>query len=94
MSPATVHHMGAVFSIGRKVCERGPDDPMDDLDVNMAIWCIFLNTTLQAAVHLGQDFEANLRYVKNHLWNSVGQLFNETVKLISEQQEITIRNHY
>ena len=37
MSPATVHHMEAVFSIARKIYERGPDDPMDDLDVNMAI---------------------------------------------------------
>ena len=55
MSPATVHHMEAVFSIVRKIYERGPDDPMEDLDVNMAIWRIFLNTTLQAAVHLGQD---------------------------------------
>ena len=32
---------------------------MDDLDVNMAICCIFLNTSLLAAVHLGQDHEAN-----------------------------------
>ena len=47
-----------------------------------------MNTTLQAAVHLGQDQEANLRYVKNHLWNSVGQLFNETKRLISDQSEI------
>ena len=62
---------------------------MDDLDVNMAIWGIFLNATLRAAVHLGQDYEANLRYVKNHLWNSVGQLFNGTEKLISGQTEIT-----
>ena len=61
---------------------------MDDLDVNMAIWGIFLNTTLQAAVHLGQDYEANLRYVKNYFWNCVGQLSNETGKLISEQKEI------
>ena len=38
---------------------------MDDLDVNMAILGIFLNTTLQAVVHLGQDYETNLRYVKN-----------------------------
>ena len=30
---------------------------MDDLDVNRAIWSIFLNTTLR--VHLGQDDEAN-----------------------------------
>ena len=50
---------------------------------------IFLNATLRAAVHLGQDCEANLRYVKNNFWNSVGLLFHETGKLISEQKEIT-----
>ena len=38
MSPATVHHVEAVFSIVRKIHERDPDDPVDDLDVNMAIW--------------------------------------------------------
>ena len=65
MSPATVHHMEAVFSVVRKIHERGPDDLVDELDVNMAICGIFLNITLQAAVHLGQDYEANLRFVKN-----------------------------
>ena len=80
--------MEAVFSIVRKIRDRGPDDPMDDLDVNMAIWGIFLKTTLQAAVHLGQNYGANLRFLKNYIWNSVGQLFNETGKLISEQTEI------
>ena len=56
----------------------------------MAIWGIFLHTTLRAAVHLGQDYEANLRYANNHFWNSVGQLFNENEKLIGEQK----RNHW
>ena len=60
---------------------------MDDLDVNMAMWGIFLNTTLRATVHLGQDHDANLHYVKNSLWNSVGLSFHETGKLISEQKE-------
>ena len=68
---------------------REQDDPGDDLDVNMAILSTFLNTTLQAAVHLGQDYEANLRSVKYHLWNSVAQFFNETGKVISERPEIT-----
>ena len=81
--------MEAVLSIVRGIYGREHDDPMDSLDVNMATWRVFLNTTLRAAVHLGQDYEASLRYVKNHLWNSVGQLFNETGKLISEQTEIT-----
>ena len=83
VSPATVHHKEAVFSIVRKIYGRERDDPMDDLDVNMAIWGIFLNATLRAALHLGQDHEANLRYV---LCNSVGQSFHKTGKLISEQE--------
>ena len=44
---------------------------------------------VEQRIHLGQDCEANLRYVKKNLWNSVGLLFHETEKLISEQQEIT-----
>ena len=38
MSPATVHHTEAVFSIMKRIYEREPDDNMDDLDVNMATW--------------------------------------------------------
>ena len=89
VSPATIRHTEAVFSIVRGIYGREHDDPMDDLEVNMAIGGIFLNATLPAAVDLGRACEANLRYVKNDLWNSVGQLFLETGKLISEQEEIT-----
>ena len=42
-----------------------------------------------AVLHLGQDHDANLRYVKNHFWNSVGLLLHETGKLIGTQTEIT-----
>ena len=73
----------------QEIYGREHDDPMDDVDVNMAIWNIFLNNTLRAAVHLGQDHEANVRYVKNHFWNSVGQLFNENERLIGERKVIT-----
>ena len=76
VSPATIHHAEPAFSIVRRIYGREHDDHMIDLDVNMANRGIFLN---------GQDYEANLRYVKNNLWNSVGQLFRETGKLISEQ---------
>ena len=89
MFPATVHHTEAVFSIVREIYGRRHDDTMDDLDVSMAIWSIFLSATRQAAVHLGKVYKANLRYVKNHLWNNVKQLLNETGKLISGQTEIT-----
>ena len=89
VSPATVHHMQAVFSIVRRIYGREHDDPMADLNLNMTIWGIFLNTTLRTAVHLGQDHDANAHYVRNNLWNSVGLLFHQTGKLISEQKEIT-----
>ena len=64
-------HSETVFSIVIKNYKREPADPMEDLDVNAAIWGIFLNTTLQAPVHLGQEYEVNLRFVKNHLWKSL-----------------------
>ena len=76
MSPATVPHTDAVFSIVRKYTKESPVDPVEDLDVNAAVW------------GLGQDYEVNLRFVKNHLWNSVEQLFNETGRLIRDQTEI------
>ena len=75
MSPAVVRRMDTVFSIVRKIYEREPTDNIEDLDVNATIWGIFPNTTLQAAVHLGQDYEVNLRLVKNHLWEVCETVF-------------------
>ena len=89
VSPATIHHTEAAVSIVREIYGREHDDPVDDLDVNAAIWGIFLNATLRAIVHLGLDHAANLRHVKNNIWNSAGQLLRETGKLISEQKEST-----
>ena len=43
---------------------------MDDLGLNVGFWCIILNATHRASVHLGKDYEANVRCVKNNLWNS------------------------
>ena len=39
-----------------------------------------MNATLQAAVHLGNDYDTHLRHAKNHLWNALGQLIDETKK--------------
>ena len=66
---------------------RQPGDLIKDLDVNLAVWKMFMSTTLRAAVHLGKDYDANLRYVKNHLWKTAGQLFRETEKMVSGQTE-------
>ena len=48
-----------------------------------------MNTTLRAAVHLGKDYDMNLRFVKNSLWKTTRQLFRETQKLISDQTDTT-----
>ena len=90
-SSAVVSYMDKVYSIVRKTYDRGPTDEMEDLNVNAAIWRMFINTnaTLRAAVHLGQDYDQNLRFVKNHFWSSFyKKLFKETEKLIKNQTEI------
>ena len=93
ISSAAVSHMDKVYSIVRQTYDRGPTDEMDYLYVNAAVWCIFLNTTLQAAVHLGQDHDQNLRSVKNQFWSSLKKLFKENENLIKNQTEITRRVH-
>ena len=45
--------------------------------------------TLQAAVHLGQDYTENLQSTKNQPLKSGRQLFRTTEKLIKDQAEIT-----
>ena len=83
VSPATIHHTEAVSSIVRGVFGREHDDLVKDLNVNM-------NATPQAAVHIGQDSEVNLRYVGNNLRNRVEVLFNESEKLINERFSVNL----
>ena len=81
MSSAIVPRMEKVYSIFRKIYDRSHTDNLNDLDVNIAIWDIFMNTTLQAAVH-GQDYMENLRLTKNQLLKSVEQLFQVTDRAV------------
>ena len=78
MSPASVSHMEKIYSMVRKVHGRSPTDELNGLDVNNAVWCIFMNVTLQVAVHLGRDYVWNLRLTTNQLLKSVKQLFQVT----------------
>ena len=48
-----------------------------------------MSVTLQAAVHLGQDYTGNLRSIKNQPFKSVRLLFQTTERLITDQMEIT-----
>ena len=87
-SPDYVLHIEKVFSVVRKIYDRKPTDKLKDLDVNTAIWDVFMSVTLQAAVHLGRNYSINLRSVKNQSSKFVKQLFCTTEKLTQEQTEI------
>ena len=65
--PDTSHFMEVVFSMVIRIYGKQPGDPVGDLNVNLAIWRMFMNNTLRAAVHLGKDYDTNLRFVKNYL---------------------------
>ena len=65
LSPQTISHTEAVYDMVRKIHGKPPDDPMNDLDVNVAIWRVFMDATLKAAAHLGNDHDVSLRHVKN-----------------------------
>ena len=56
--------MEAVFSMVRNINGKPLGDPMEDLNVNLAVWRMVMNTTLRAAVHLGKDYDMNLRFCK------------------------------
>ena len=47
-----------------------------------------MNTTLRAAVHLGKDYDTNSHHAKNHIGDSLGQLFGDIKRLICELSEI------
>ena len=89
VSPAVVPHMEKVYSIVRQIYGRSPMDDLIDLDVNIATWYIFMDVTLQAAVHLGRYSVENLRFTKNQFLKSVKQLFQVTEMLIQDQTEIS-----
>ena len=65
-----------------------PITSLNDLDVNNAVWSIFMNVTLEAAVHLGRDYLESLWFTKNQLLKSAKQLFQMTEQLIMDQTEI------
>ena len=88
ISPAVVSHMETVCSIIRKIYGQSPTDDFDDLNVNTAIWGIFMNTTLRAAIHLGQHQTENLLFTKNQHLKSAKQLLQATDMLIKDQTEI------
>ena len=50
---------------------------------------MFMSVSLQAAVHLGNDYAENLHSIKNQPKRTLKQLFNVTEKLIRDQKNIS-----
>ena len=70
--------MEAVLSMVRKIYGKQHGDPVKYFNMKLAFCGMFMNTTLRAAVHLGKDYDTNMRFVENYLWKTTGQLFRET----------------
>ena len=64
-------------------------DKVGDLNVITTIWGMFVSVTLQAAVHLENDYAQNLHSIKNQPKRTLKHLFNVTEKLIRDQKEIS-----
>ena len=88
VSSSCTSHGEGLFDV-KQIYGRSPTDDLDDLDVNNATWSVFVDVTLQAAVHLGRDHMENLRFNKNQLLLSAKQAFQVTGRLIEDQTEIS-----
>ena len=92
---SNVDHIEKVFSNVRQKVSRFEVDEMLDIDVNAMIWEIFMSATMKTAVHLGEDYQDNLRTTKNTDFEKVKTSFDISQKLIlSQQEEIDIWNIY
>ena len=88
-STAYFSHLKKVLSNVRQRYGLKPGDNMEDLDVNTIIWGMFMSVTLQAAVHLGNEYAENLHSMNNQPKRTLKQFFNATEKLIRDQKEIS-----
>ena len=58
-------HLEKVYPNVRQNLSRPQGDGMLDIDVNAMVWGIFTSATVKASVHLGQDYQKNLRTTMN-----------------------------
>ena len=90
ISVACVPHLDKIYSnLGQKIGRTSRDD-MNDLDSNSLVRRMFMTATLDAAVHLGQDYLENVNSTKNQTQRTIRQLFDVTQKLITDRKEIQV----
>ena len=66
VSASVVGHLEKVYSNLRQNIGRQPGDEMLDLNVNWLICGMFMSATMEAAVHLGQNYQETLHSTSQH----------------------------
>ena len=72
----------------RKMLNRSPEDPMQDIDKRSMIWRMFVSSTVEASVLMGKNYSDNLHSNKNTVENlTLKQMFEISEQLILEQSD-------
>ena len=72
----------------RKMLNRSPEDSMQDIDKRSMIWGMFMSSTVEASVFMGENCSENLHSVKHILEDlTLKQMFEISEKLILEQSD-------
>ena len=72
----------------RKMLDRSPEDPMQDIDKRSMIRGMFVSSTVEACVFMGRITQTTLRSIKNPGNNlTMKQMFDTSEQLILEQSD-------
>ena len=71
LSPKSRSFLNRVTDRLRKMLDRSPEDAVQDIDKRSLIWGMFMSSTLEASVFMGQNHSNNLHSVKNTSENSL-----------------------
>ena len=61
---------------------------LDSGEEHSIIWRMFMAATMNAATFMGKNFLDNQNYIKNSTDLTLKKMFDITVKLVGEQEEI------
>ena len=72
----------------RKILDRSPEDPMQDVDKRSIIWEMFMSSTLEASVFLGKNNSVFFHSIKNTGKDlTLKQMFDISENLIVGQSD-------
>ena len=72
----------------RKMLNRSPEDPVQDIEKRSMIWRMFTSSTVEASVFMGKNYSDNLHSIKNTGKDlTMKQMFDISEKLIVGQSD-------